>query len=200
MIIAAKYLFTYTYVLDWFLLTILWPWCWYFYRHLPSVQFNQIAHKLSSVRRQIATCAWPLIHRLAGQLLIASSVWSTRLNTCLEMMGRYTQVCTDLFMSAILSIAFCFSYCVTCLNLDWTFFICSDTKEDQQAEGPLQRLAGALTLEPVDSLEKCNLLTLFKPKPICSCSFFVHVCNVHSHPLTYCFPPRVSGCLFIDKR
>lgn len=63
-----------------------------------------------------------------------------------------------------------FSYCSTSLTSGCKFFICSDTEEDQPAESSLQRLAGALKLEPVDSLDKCNLLTLFDPTAVCSCS------------------------------
>lgn len=108
-------------------------------------------------------------------------------------MARYTQTCTetksgDLYIAVILSILF--SYCVTCLTLDWTCFICFHTEGDQQSEGSLQRLVGALRLEPVDSLEKCNLLMLFVSNTVCSCSFFVlTVYNVLSCPLffTVCF-------------
>lgn len=77
--------------------------------HFSSVQFSPIVPRLSSIRRWSRTWTWPLIHRPAGQLLTASSVWSTRLNMCWKMTARYTQACTETnSMSVIASIAFDF--------------------------------------------------------------------------------------------
>lgn len=47
------------------------------------------------------------------------------------------------------------------LVVDWELVLYSDTKEDQQAEGSLQGLAGALSLESVDCMAKCKPLIFY---------------------------------------
>lgn len=126
------------------------------------VKFNLIVPRLSSVRRWSRTWTWPSTHHPAGRRLTATSDWSTRLNTCWKTTARYMQAC--LVIARCVSFypfyLFVFSHCVTCLTLAPTFFIRSGPEEYQHAEGPIQRPTGALCLEPVDSLEKCNLLML----------------------------------------
>lgn len=79
---------------------------------------------------------------------------------------------------------------VFCLILGSTILTCYDWEEDQHAEGSLQRSSGALQLEPVDSLEKCNQLIL--PESGTALSLVLCLYNFLSCPLTYSF----SLCYF----
>ena len=91
----------------------------------------------------------------------------------------YTSLLRYNILSCILLAAFlwlCFSDYVICLTLDWTFFIDTHPEGDQQAEGSFQRPAGALILESVDCVEKCNPLTLYNCQLLLS--MLLHVCNV----------------------
>lgn len=56
-------------------------------------------------------------------------------------------------------------------TLETTLSVHSDTEGDQQAEGSLQGLGGPLTLESVDSVEKCNPLKLSEPVTVSFCIF-----------------------------
>lgn len=79
----------------------------------------------------------------------------------------------------VVSSSFCcvlLSDCGFCLTSDRTLYVISDPEEDQQAEGPLQRSAGALPLESVDSMEKCNPLKFSDPNSFSFYALYALAC------------------------
>jgi len=148
-----------------------------------SVQFNPTAPRLWGVRKGTKAWAWPLHRRPAGLPLTASSASSTRSNTCWRTMARCTQSLAIFCVSV--AFLFCFLTVWPIPNLDWTFLVRPAAKGDQQAPCSLQRLAGALHLEPLDPLEKCNPLMFFS-KPTAA-SLNVH--NVCFSPLCVWLSP-----------
>lgn len=113
-----------------------------------------------------------------------------------------------LVIAPCLSLCHCVIFLLSdlCDFIDWTFFICSDTEEDQQAEGSLQRLPGPICLEPVDFLENRHYLNPTLSAP--AVSVFIRVYNVLlSFPLLFFtiffwLSPYTDGqkfCLMVDQ-